>query len=133
NGGVTAATSDAAFGTGGVRLLGGTLRTDYAGTFDRRLTVLTTGTFNTNGNNVSITGAVGGENPAAVLTKSGAGTLTLTGANPYPGATAVNGGTLAVATGGSFGAPGSAITVNSGGTLAGTGSVNGAVTANAGG
>ena len=133
SGGVAAATSDVALGTGAVRFRGGTLRTDYSGNFNRRLTVLTTGTFDTNGNNVTVAGPMGGENPAAVLTKIGAGTLTLTGTNPYPGTTAVNGGALAVAGGGSFGALGSIVSVNSGGTLAGTGAVNGVVAVNTGG
>ena len=48
------------------------------------------------------------------LTKSGSGTLTLSGANNYSGATAVNAGLLKVVSGGSIS---SSTTVNTGGTL----------------
>jgi fibronectin-binding autotransporter adhesin len=59
------------------------------------------------------------------LTKTGAGTQTLTGANSYTGATAVNVGTLLVNSPGSL-AAGSTVTV-SGGTLGGTGTIGGPV------
>ena len=49
------------------------------------------GTVNTNGNNVSLTGAIGG---MGGLTKTGAGSLTLSGGNSYSGLTSVNTGTL---------------------------------------
>jgi autotransporter-associated beta strand protein len=66
------------------------------------------------------------------VTKSGAGTWVLAGANTYTGATTVNEGKLVVASTGSI-ASGSAVTVNNGGTLAGTGTVAGMVTVNSGG
>jgi autotransporter-associated beta strand protein len=68
-------------------------------------------------------GGIGGS-----LVKVGAGTLTLTGTNTYTGATTVNAGTLFV--NGSI--ANSAVTVNSGATLAGIGTV-GATTINSGG
>ena len=58
------------------------------------------------------------------FTKTGAGTLILSGANTYAGATVVSEGTLRID--GSLGA-GSAITLTGNGTLAGSGSVNRAV------
>lgn len=64
------------------------------------------------------------------VTKTGGGTLTLTGTNSYTGATAIDGGTLAV--NGSL-AAGSLVSVNSGGTLRGTGNVNGQVSVFSGG
>jgi autotransporter-associated beta strand protein len=66
------------------------------------------------------------------LTKTGAGTLTLTNANTYTGPTTVNGGTLLVSSGGGLTGTAS-VTVNSGGTLGGGGLISGAVTVNAGG
>lgn len=59
------------------------------------------------------------------LTKLGAGTLTLTGADTYAGSTLVNGGTLVV--NGSLLSP---VTVAAGGTLRGTGNLSGALTVN---
>jgi autotransporter-associated beta strand protein len=57
------------------------------------------------------------------LTKSGAGSLTLTGANTYNGPTAVNGGLLNV-----NGALASNVSVASGASLGGVGTINGSLT-----
>jgi autotransporter-associated beta strand protein len=65
------------------------------------------------------------------LTKTGTGTITLSGANTYSGGTTVSGGTLLINTntvnpddGSKSGTGSGAITVNSGGTLGGSGFIN---------
>jgi fibronectin-binding autotransporter adhesin len=65
---------------------------------------------------------------SGALTKNGTGTLTLNGTNTYTGATTINAGTLVL----NGTNTGSAIAINSGGTLAGTGS-GGGTTVNSGG
>jgi fibronectin-binding autotransporter adhesin len=95
-------------------------------TANRTLTIAGTG-------NTSITGAIAnGAGPSlGGLTKTGNGTLTLSGVNTYNGPTAVNGGLLLANTvGGSSSTGTGAVTVGSSGTLGGTGTVSGAVTNN---
>jgi autotransporter-associated beta strand protein len=117
------------FGTGAITLNGGGLQWATGTTTDvsARLAPLGSGggTFDTNGNNVTLASALSG---VGGVTKIGAGTLTLSAVDTYSGATTVNTGTLVV--NGSIAS--SAVTVNSGATLAGTGTV-GATTVNSGG
>ena len=88
------------------------------------------GVIDTNGNNVAFANGARG---SGGLTKAGAGTLTLNAASTYSGNTIVNGGTLRIASPiGSATGLGN-ITVNSGASLAGVGTLAGAVTINAGG
>ena len=96
--GVLSFTSSAALGpSGAITMNGGTLRWDTGNTEDisARLTMVTgkTAIFDTFGNDVTLAGALGGGTTAG-LTKTGAGRLTLTGANTYTGNTNVSGGTL---------------------------------------
>ncbi|KLD64106.1 hypothetical protein Y882_08475 [Dyella japonica DSM 16301] len=70
---------------------------------------------------VTMPGAISG---TGTLTQSGSGTLILTGADTYTGATAVNAGTLRV--NGSIASP--TTTVANGATLGGSGTIGGAVT-----
>jgi fibronectin-binding autotransporter adhesin len=67
------------------------------------------------------------------ITKSGAGTLALTAANTYTGATSVTAGTLLVNNTTGTGTGTGAVSVASGATLGGTGSIGGAVTVSTGG
>jgi len=80
--------------------------------------------------NAEIAGAIVNNTSGNVtnVTKSGAGTWTLSGNNTYTGTTTISGGTLVISGTNS----GSAITVSSGGTLAGTGT-GGDTTVNSGG
>src|SRR5262249_38233002 len=96
NQGTLAISSDGSLGFNpqGVLLFdGGTLQF-LAGFSSGRLVELNAGggSFDTDGNNVTLSGTIGG--PGG-LTKLGGGTLTLTGASSYLGATNVNAGTLA--------------------------------------
>ena len=105
-------------------------------TFSNTLSLSTTGTNLTltiggTGNTVISGEITNGTATAPLLTKNDAGTLTLTNANTYDGATSVNGGTLLI-NGNQSGAVGN-VTVATGGTLGGIGIVGGATTVNSGG
>ena len=77
---------------------------------------LGSGTLTTGGNNSSTTFA-GGISGTGGLTKAGSGTLSITGASTYTGATAINAGTLQLGAGGSAMTGGSAVTIASGATF----------------
>ncbi|MDB5578905.1 MAG: Autotransporter-associated beta strand repeat-containing protein, partial [Bradyrhizobium sp.] len=86
-------------GTGTVTLDGGRFQAgannlDFSNTFEVNTTG---GTIDTNGNTLTISGTIGDGNGATgVLTKSGAGTLVLTGSNSWSGGTALTAGTLSI-------------------------------------
>jgi autotransporter-associated beta strand protein len=84
--------------------------------------------------NISGNGTGNGSGTQALLSvsKSGAGTWTLSGANTYAGGTSVTVGTLLVNNSTGSGTGSGAVTVNNSGTmLGGTGSISGSVTINA--
>jgi outer membrane autotransporter protein len=114
NGGTLAISADNNLGAaGGIPSFnGGTLQFNASFTSTRAFTLNAGGgTFDTNGNAVTLSGDIGG---AGGLTKIGAGTLTLGGNGDYLGGTNINGGTLAIAAANNLGA--GALTFN-GGTL----------------
>jgi fibronectin-binding autotransporter adhesin len=113
---------------GATTFSGGTLRFDFSGTVTANINHAFSSTLNTNGNNVTLSGIVSGN--GATLTKAGAGTLTLSGANTYSGNTTVSAGTLLVTNTAGSGTGYGAVTVNSGAALGGTGTVAGPVTVN---
>lgn len=125
-GGAVVVAADANLGAASGSLgLGGTLRTTASFSSNRFVIVGTAGgAIDTAGNDLTLNGFV---NFDGRLTKTGAGTLTLNGENLSSGGATIDGGTLKVSnTTGSATGSGS-ITINSGGTLAGTGSAAGNV------
>ncbi|HEY3898205.1 MAG TPA: autotransporter-associated beta strand repeat-containing protein [Chthoniobacter sp.] len=122
SGGTLAVNGDIALGatSTGVTIDGGTLQT-IAGVTTNRLITLTSngGTIDTDGNTSTFNGVISGAGPLTKATNTG--TLILTAANTYTGATVINGGTLQVGNGTAAKASisdSSSITTNSAGTLA---------------
>ncbi|MBR1216634.1 autotransporter domain-containing protein [Bradyrhizobium sp. U87765 SZCCT0131] len=96
NAGTLAVAGNASLGAagGGLTFGGGTLQALSSFNTNRQVLLNTGGgTIDTNGNTVSFAGPITGDGG---LTKTGAGTLLLGGANDYNGDTTINGGTLAV-------------------------------------
>jgi uncharacterized protein with beta-barrel porin domain len=116
NQGTLAISSDTNLGLlSGVTFNGGTLQ--FLAPFSSSRTVTLNaggGSFDTDGNNVTLSGTIGG---GGSLTKLGSGTLTLSAINAYGGGTAVNGGMLQLSGAGTLGATTGTTTVNRGGTL----------------
>lgn len=113
SGGTLRAGADAAMGalSGGLTFTGGTLQATSTFTIARSVTMgLGGGTFDTNGNDLLVSTAIGG---SGGLTKAGAGLLTLSHANTYAGGTFVNDGILRLAAGASL-SPVGALVVNGG-------------------
>lgn len=131
SGGTLRVSQDANLGAAGtgVTLNGGTLQ--YSAGFDtaRQVTVgANNGTIDTNGHLATLSTDVTGPGK---LTKTGAGTLTLTADNSYAGGTAITGGTLQLGNGGTTGsivgdvANDGVLVANRSNTLAITGAVSG--------
>ena len=99
NGGVLALGNTGALaGTGTIAFGGGTLQYSGSNTVDYSAKIGNSGSaiaIDTNGQNVTFATGLAVSNSGG-LTKSGLGTLTLSASNAYTGATAVNGGVLAL-------------------------------------
>jgi autotransporter-associated beta strand protein len=114
--------ANGALGTGPITMNGGTLQWNGTNTQDvsNRIAMVAakTATFDTNGNSITLAGALG-NSTTGPLTKIGGGTLALTGANTYTGATTVSEGTLSIGNGATAGslAGGSAVSVANGATV----------------
>lgn len=130
--GTLSITSDAALGapSGGLTLNGGTLQYGASLSSSRSVTVGPSGgALDTNGNNATLAGTISG---AGALSKSGAGTLLLTGNGAgFTGTTTVDTGTLEVGDAANPGARlGGNVSVTNGGTLMGHGTIGGNVADN---
>jgi len=105
--------SGALGGNGQIRITGGALQWASGNTDDISsrfsLTANSTGTIDTNGNDVSFASALSSTTPTGNQTgagfiKAGSGKLTLNGTSTYTGATLISGGTLALGANGSIAA-----------------------------
>ena len=111
--GILEADNNSALGTGLLKLSGGTVSNNVGSTLSNPVNLSANSTVGVGASQaLTMSGTI---TNTGGLTKSGAGTLTLTAVNGYTGATTVNGGTLAL-TGSGAVATNSAITLN-GGTL----------------
>ncbi len=115
NGGTLGFANGTLGSTGSVTFGGGTLKHESGNSQDvsaRFANSASAITIDTGGNSLTYASAIAGSNTGG-LTKTGNGTLTLTGANSYAGPTTVTGGTLAA--NGTI--PGSGVTATTGGSF----------------
>lgn len=116
-GGAIEVISNSSAGTGSVELSGGTFRAGANGlNYSNTFLLSSQGTFDTNGNNLTLSGNITDGGDPGGLRKIGNGILTLSGTNAYSGITAIEAGTLVAASAGSL--PNlSHVAVNSGAAL----------------
>ncbi len=102
--GTLAVGNNAALGTSTLNFANATaLRVDATPlTLANAITLTGTNTVDTNGNALTLSGVIS-SGAAATLVKAGGGTLTLSGANTYSGATQLNAGTLTLGSNGALG------------------------------
>lgn len=81
---------------------------------------------------ITVTGNITADAGDMLVTKTGTGTVSLSGTNTWTGGTTINGGLLLVNNTGGSGLGTGSVTVNSGGTIGGNGSFTGGLTLNAG-
>lgn len=125
NGTLRLGNASALGGGGSLSFTGGTLQYTGSNTADYSSRIKGSSSsirIDTNGQNVTFGNAINSTNTAG-LTKSGVGTLTLSGSNSYSGDTTVNAGTLLV----NGTQAGGAVQVDAGATLGGSGVIGGAV------
>jgi len=105
-------------GGGNITFSGGSLQYSASNTVDYSPKIVNSTSaisIDTNSQNVIFASTIGATNTGG-LTKSGAGTLTLSGNNSYTGGTTISAGTIAVGNNGALGT--GSLTINDGGTLA---------------
>ncbi|MBP7240455.1 autotransporter-associated beta strand repeat-containing protein [Amaricoccus sp.] len=118
-GGVLEIAADASLGTGGLAFDTGTLRTTASFTLPRATTLEAGGgVIETTAGTIDFTGVIGGD---GALTKTGAGTLVLDGANTFAGGVQVDEGVVEVAADAGLGAAAGPLGLD-GGTLRATAS-----------
>jgi autotransporter-associated beta strand protein len=118
--GTLAIGASSAIGSGQINFSSGTLETTGSMTLTNDVEAGGTGaTFNTAGNDVTLSGVVDG----GKLIKTGGGTLTLGSANTYASTTTISGGTLAIAAANRLGAGTGTLAFTNGATLKTTGAM----------
>ena len=101
--------------TANLTLGGGTLAFSAGFTSERNLTLNSGGgTLDNSGNSVTLTGLISG---SGALTKTGTGTVLLTSANSYTGATTISNGILQISNASALGTTGAGTTIHAGGEL----------------
>jgi len=110
--GIISLMGDTTIGTEG-GAISGNISSGVSGT--QTLTLGTTA--ETSGNNITLSGNIGGGTGTIALTKTQSGTTTMTGVNTYTGATTISAGTLQISGAGSLGSGNYAGNISNAGTL----------------